>query len=202
MISKALTIIISQLNQYIPTPAGGSEVVVMGNIALHDSADADGLQERVVVSLVNVEEESTLKNGVNYQKILGKVEYVERPVYLNLYVLFSANFPKNYSRALEALSSVITFFQHRKSFNINSAQPLPDIFDVTNPDGADLHITLELYTMTFEQVNQLWGSLGGKQMPFALYKIRLLKLQDRKVSAEGPLIEEIQNNLKNTPDSC
>ena len=50
---------------------------------------------------------------------------------------------------------------------------------------------MELYTLTFEQINHLWGSLGGRQIPFAMYKLRLVAVTDNAVIREVPLIEEI-----------
>ena len=193
MISKALSLIISQLNQYIP-PLVGDEQVVLGNIALNEATDQNNMRNKVVLSLVNVEEESTLKNTPFQQKSPAGVKYLYPTVYLNLYVLFTANYPQDYDMSLKRLSSVIKFFQSRKSFDINSAQPLPGSLKFDTPEDVDLYITLDLYSMTFEQVNHLWGSLGGKQMPFVMYKLRLVKLQDNKVFREMPLIEEIHTN--------
>ena len=200
MISKALSLIISQLNQYIPPLAGANEVV-LGNIALNEAPDQNDIRNRVVLSLVNIEEESTLKNTPIQQNGPTGVRYMYPTIYLNLYVLFTANYPLDYDTALIRISSVVQFFQSRKSFDINSAQPLPNRLDVQNPKDVDLYITLDLYSMSFEQVNHLWGSLGGKQMPFVMYKARLVKIQDRKVFKERPLIEEVQNNMKSQSDT-
>lgn len=204
MIQKAVQLLITQLNQYIDPLEGGESRVVIGNIAFNESADQDFIKDKVILSLVNIEEESTLKNAKNFSHIGGRIEYFQVPVHLNLYLLFTANYPdpKKYFTALELLSKVITFFQNRKIFNINNASPLPDLFDINDPDDQEIHLTMELYTMTFEQVNHLWGSLGGKQMPFVMYKARLVKIHERKVSGEGPLIETVENNFSSTPDDC
>lgn len=199
MISKALSLIISQLNQYIPPLAGANEVV-LGNIALNEAPDQNDIRNKVVLSLVNIEEESTLKNTPIQQNSPAGVRYVYPTVFLNLYVLFTANYPQDYDTALIRLSSVIRFFQGRKSFDINSTQPLPARLDIENPEDADIYVTLDLYSMTFEQVNHLWGSLGGKQMPFVMYKLRLVKLQENKVFKERPLIEEIHTHTKPHPE--
>jgi hypothetical protein len=201
MISKALTLILTQINQYIQ-PLAGADEVVLGNIALNELPDQNDIRDKVVISLVNIEEESTLKNGKNYVKFPGNVQYHNRPVFLNLYLLFSAHYPNSYDTSLSRLSSVIRFFQHRNSFDINSAVPIPDVLDPSNPEDADMYLTMELYTMTFEQINHLWGSLGGKQMPFVMYKTRLVQLAQPHISGEGPLIQEIVNNVKSSPENC
>jgi len=55
-----------------------------------------------------------------------------------------------------------------------------------------MKITMELYTLTFEQINHLWGSLGGRQAPFAMYKARLIMVRERNIIREVPLIEEVR----------
>jgi len=184
-------LIASQLNQYIQPIAAGDEVV-LGNIALSDSPDQNDLKDKVVVSVVNIEEESTLKNNEHHVKRGTAVSYRNHPVYLNLYVLFCAHYPNSYNTALTRLSKVIEFFQFRRSFDVNSAQPLPPGFDPSNLRDAELAVTLDLYTLTFEQVNHLWGSLGGKQMPFVMYKVRLVIVYKDVILKEVPLIREIR----------
>jgi hypothetical protein len=129
--------------------------------------------------------------------------YENRPVFLNLYVLFTANFtggvpPNNgYVQALRRLSLVLEFFQGKNVFTpANSSVTLPpELADLSNPDIAGLKLNLELYTLTFEQINHLWGSLGGRQMPFVMYKVRLIAITERSIRKEVPLIEEIETNL-------
>lgn len=192
MIDKALSLLVTQLNLYIPEDP---PEVILGNIALHDAADQDALHEKIVLSLVNVEEEATLKNNRFYHTLPNTTQYTHAPVFLNLYLLFSANYLKSYDKALTRISAVIRFFQSRKTFDIGSGTSLPPNPD---PDELALSLTMELYTMSFEQVNHLWGTLGGKQMPFVMYKGRLVMLQDRKIFREAPLIEEIKTDLQST----
>ena len=194
MIDKALLLITAQLNQYILPIIGGDEVV-LGNVALNDLPDQAAIKDKVVVSIVNVEEESALKNNGTYIKQGFGAKIHQPPIYLNLYVLFCAHYPSAYDTALSRLSKVIEFFQQRKSFDIHTAQPLPGFLDPNSMEDADLSITLDLFTLSFEQVNHLWGSLGGKQMPFVLYKLRLVKIFDNRIIKEVPLIQEIQSEL-------
>ncbi len=201
MINKALELLQSQLNQFIQ-PLAGADEVVLGNIALNEAPDQNDIMDKVVISLVNVEEESTLKNTRNYHKTLTGVQYSEPPVFLNLYLLITAHYPQAYDTALIRLSSVIRFFQSRKCFDVKNAQPLPDALDPDNPDDASLYLTMELYTLTFEQINHLWGSLGGKQMPFVMYKTRLVSISEDVSLGTGPLIEEIRNTVITNTNDC
>ncbi len=68
--------------------------VLIENIGLFETITVDNLKDSIVITVVNIEEESTLKNGRTFTKWPdGLARYENRPVYLNLYVLFTANFP-------------------------------------------------------------------------------------------------------------
>ncbi|HEY0067048.1 MAG TPA: DUF4255 domain-containing protein [Flavisolibacter sp.] len=193
MIDKALAMLRDELDNYIDLSIGSAEVVV-DNIGLLETSSADTLTKRIVITLVNLEEESTLKNSTPLRKNFGyNAVYENPPVFLNLYVLITCNYSgDDYVHALERLSAIIKFFQSRNSFSYNSLSGgmLP-----TEPDIIDLKFTMELYTLTFEQINHLWGSLGGRQIPFVMYKLRLVALTERAVVREIPVIEEIDTKL-------
>src|SRR5579863_8739700 len=101
MIKPALILLREELRHYLAAK-GDSTDVILENIGLLETADAANLQQRIVISLVNIEEESTLKNAKNYLRSGngGVASYSNTPVYLNLYLLFTANYtggdsPKN-----------------------------------------------------------------------------------------------------------
>ena len=138
-------------------------------------------------------------------KTAGGIKYIEPPVFLNLYILISSTLGQDlqdaYEFALHRLSLVIQFFQSKKSFTVKNS-PFTTISSDSNiPQEIkdDIRLNIELYTLTFEQINHLWGSLGGKQVPFAMYKVRLVKIQEN-TSFVAPVIEEIRNDevIKNT----
>lgn len=193
MIHLALSLVRSELDAYILSFPDNTdnEYVTLGNVAILESAGdtQTGLEEKVIVSVVNLEEESAFKNLPNYAKTVnGSVRYQNAPVFLNLYLLFTSNF-NNYVTSLAHLSEVIQFFQGKNVFNLKNAPGDSDA--VPDPDVAELQLILDMYTMTFEQINHLWGSLGGKQLPFVMYKARLVKILDRRTTGTGPIIEEI-----------
>src|SRR5882672_4263804 len=98
MVVDALSLLLAQLNQYIHqadgNPAGTASVAVWGNIAhLDDTETATALENHLVLTLVNVEEERTLKNSgtVSRDANLG-VAYHNPALHLNLFVLFTSNY--------------------------------------------------------------------------------------------------------------
>ncbi len=197
MISSAIRLIADELDAYLAASGIGA-VVTLGNVADLEQENTAALRERILVTMVNIEEESTLKNSLppSFNNAVGGLSYEEPPVYVNLYLLFSATYeqrPDGYETALNRLASVIRFFQVRRTFSVQNSPngSLVASTQVSQEDKNYLRLYLELYTLTFEQINHLWGSLGGKQVPFVMYKMRLVRLRDRATTGTGPVIEEV-----------
>ena len=206
MIYRALALIRDELVAYLKgigyDNTNANDIVLLENIGLFESSSSGlNFDDKIILTLVNIEEESALKNSHFVKKdFAGPARYENPPVFLNLYLLISAcnkstgADDKSYGNALDRLSVVIRFFQGRNSFSIATSMG-PVIPDNLETEILRLKITAELYTLTFEQVNHLWGTLGGKQMPFVMYKLRLVEIKEAKVLREVPLIEEIETNL-------
>jgi hypothetical protein len=81
---------------------------------------------------------------------------------------------------------------------IECFQVQPDLSFATSPVvgnvSQDVQIVLDLHSLTFEQVNHLWGSLGGKQVPFVLYRARLVAIAAPQRQSEAPVITEVAAN--------
>ncbi len=176
----------------------GSNEVALSNIAKMDDGETSELADSIIITLVNVEEESTLKNGRNYQRSSnGSLSMVEPPVHLNLYLLFSAVPAETgaqdvYEVALTRLSLVIEFFQSNRVFTNTLSQVISDSEETSEVQIPFMRLQVELYTLTFEQLNHLWGSLGGKQVPSVMYKVRLVRIQGSDPKPL-PVIEEIDS---------
>lgn len=191
MLRNAVKLINSELRTYIASTDGaandGPDYVVMGNIALSENADQNNsIKDRIVASVINIAEESSLKNAPHFERSGNQARYRNAPVFINMYLLFSANYA-DYGTALKRLSNVVTFFQGKNVFTLKDS---PGEASQTE-DSSELRLIMELFALTFEQVNYVWASLGGKQMPFVLYKVRMLQVQADRAYAEGKLIEEI-----------
>lgn len=192
MIDTTLILLRNELASYINLKDASVNVVI-DNIGLAETSSGETLSNNVVITLVNIEEESTLKNQPALKRpfINNRGTYQNPPVYLNLYVLFVSNYSGNdYPLALKRLSYIIQFLQGKNSFSSSSSVSGGSL-DISNDNVTDLRFTLELYTLTFEQINHLWGSLGGRQMPFVMYKLRLVAVTEGLALREVPVVEEI-----------
>lgn len=189
----ALTLVLSQLNQYLHhvdgNPVGTTDPVILGNISqLDNNTVANDLENKVVLTLVNLGEESTLKNNQAHSVTpSGSIDYHNPPIYLNLYLLFSANYT-NYTTALRRQTQVMTYFQGNNIFTLASSSGSP----LTIPATSDTSLTLDLMSLNFEEVNHLWGSLGGKQFPSVIYRGRLVMVLDQRLLDSGGIIEEVE----------
>ncbi|MBK9337415.1 MAG: DUF4255 domain-containing protein [Lewinellaceae bacterium] len=199
--STLIKIIIEQINQYIRSVEEHSAqdftgvAVKLGNIATAKFAGGDNVQltNKVVVTLVNVDEESTLKNQTNSRLQNGQYIALQPVVHVNLYLLFTANFDE-YETAINYLFRVLEFFQGKRVFKFKNA-PVSGVNAKALEQAGEVELAAELHTLSFEQVNDLWGSLGGKQMPFVLYRLRLVPVQMEQIIGREGIITEIDLNI-------
>jgi hypothetical protein len=190
MIHPILKFLAEQLNTYVDqvkkTGDGiESPYVILQNISRLDE-DALKTTNKILISLLNIAEESSLKNNPDHTMMKNDaVTYSNPPLNLNLFVMVTS-FMTNYENALIYLSHAITFFQGKYSFTLKNSttevEGLPD----------DFHIILDIYTLGFEQLNYVWSTLGGKQHPFICYKVRLLKIERESTKEIRGVIKEIQ----------
>jgi hypothetical protein len=200
--------IVEELNHYLQELNDDSTIlqVVAGNVGLVSAltgGNANYMDGKIVASIVNLMEEGTLKNSSAYRGNSIHPEVENPPVYVNVFLLFSANpsfqstttpdAGQEYINSIASLTQVIEFFQGKRLFNLHNS-PLPIFLPETPLDGdslpphlQDLDIKMELVSLTFEQINYLWGSLGGKQLPFVLYKAHFVPVKRSNLLSRGAL---------------
>ncbi len=192
MIVEAMALLLRQLNDYVAQAdrsVGAPPQAVWGNIAQLDRTEvATELDNHLVLSLVNIEEERALKNGRTATTLSASdVRYMNRPYHLNLFLLFTANY-RDYGTALRRLAQVLTFFQGKQKFTFaNSPGPNP-------PQGGivEFSLAMDLLSLSFEEVNHLWGFLGTRQGPSAMFRGRLVVVSDQRVLETGARIQELE----------
>ena len=202
MIAHALTIVSHEMKEHVkdayPSSSGQPVEVVLGTLA-EGVTDDTKLRDKIVLSIVNIREEKALKNLPNYvrNEVTLKASYENPPVFLNFLVLATITHG-DYKNALSVLSRVIRFFQFRNVFTQDSV--LPASLTTNAPDNPldqleTFKLIFDFYSPTLEEANHLWGTLGGKQYPCALYMLRMLDLKFRAVQSESGLITEVQSDF-------
>ena len=198
MISHALTIVMNELNKHLVDNYHSIDPQVgLRNPAEGFTAGAGGgaQREMLYVSVVNIKEEKTLKNQPNFVRndTTLTVRYENPPVFLNLLILMTATHAE-YNNALLVLSRVIRFFQFKNVFSQDTVAPQSITKSMPlNPFDQleEFKLIFDLYSPTMEEVNHLWGTLGGKQYPFVLYILRMLDLKFPAVQKEARLVTQV-----------
>lgn len=195
MIDNVLKYTASEVNKYMVRKTDPSldpsitHWVELGNVVKlqdNDGGEDNHLAGKMVLSLINIEEDKVSRPPVSFIRSDETIQIKNPKVYLNLYCLFaSAN--KDYEKALAQLSLVIRFFQF---YPVITRQSNPS--DNPKLDPRVEKLAFDLMTLNFEQMNQLWGTLGGKYLPSVLYKMRLIAIEDETPKAEVKPILKIR----------
>jgi hypothetical protein len=178
MIDEVLMYIKKEMQAYIG--ASDAEVFIEGLQALRHDNGTRG----VYISLVNLEEEGTMKNTRHYIKQDNEVRYRQPSVFLNLYLLFTF-YHTDYEKNLLQLSRTVEFFQSRPTFPNQHLVP-GNAF----PESVE-KLVFDLYNLNLEQLNHLWGVLGSTYLPSVLYKVRLVEVQSDETQ-DVPSIQHIE----------
>lgn len=195
MIYETLEILKDQVSLYLEGQLGDSNLVVLENIAKLDDPDVSTMNDKVVLSLLNIQEIASLKNKPNIQVKNGQTVYLNKPINLDVFVLFSVN-RSGYDKSLTALSSIIEFFQSKKVFDQTNTPLNPTIIALN--DITEFRFTIDLHTQSLEQLNYVWGALGGKSLPNVMYKLRLLKIERGNIQDVGTPITEVIGSFSKT----
>lgn len=189
MLLETFQFIADELNKYLilkGVVSSDTPRVELGNTARAYDTDiltgSDPIANRVILSLVNVEEDRVSRQQENYVKSIVSTRYKSPPLFLNLYMLVAVN-RNNYGQSLSWLSHVLQFFQFQNVFT-----------PITHPslDSRILKLIVELHSLNFEQINHLWSTLGGKYLPSVMYKIRQITLDEDLMISESGFIKEIK----------
>ncbi len=189
MIHSALTFLQDELNRYLSLKLSLNtlSLVTLGNVAFIGDADkAAQIGDKVLITLVNIEEDRVSKSHEYAVKTATGITYRNPKVHLNLYVLFSAN-RNNYLEALKNISYVVQFFQYRNVFDAGNSPDLPMKVE---------RLICDLCSFSFEQSNQMWSVLGGKYIPSVLYKVRLVHIEEELDEMSGAYITSVGINEK------
>lgn len=153
----------------------------------------------ITIMLVGLEEERREGKRPRFvEKEDKKIVKLNPPVELDLFILFVAH-QSNYETALRDLSGVISFFQSNSVFDelrfpsLNSA-----VVDAENKPWRLIEkLIFNLYSLSFEQQNNLWAMLGSKYIPSAVYKMKMLTVFDTKSRERAVPITELNFNENN-----
>lgn len=178
-----MTCIVDELNEFFRTKLRVNEdkVVLSGIMNLDGSIAIQG-ENKVLVTLINIEKEPSAKSNANAPGARTFANTAS-PMSVNIYVLFSSYFSgNNYPEALRFTSFVIAFLQEKGVFS-QSNTPRLDV-------GIE-KLTFEMESLGSEKLNNVWATLGAKYMPSVLYKVRMLTFDTSVVREYRPSVSGV-----------
>jgi len=202
MLRTALEFLSDELNLYLkrkdPANFGDVDCVVLSNLMKPDATFALPMDQgtenfKVIVTLINLEEDRVAESQLYYQRVNDKIQVVNPPLNINAFVLFSV-FASHYLTALRLLSYIISFFQSTSVFEDSQYPQMNSKAESDKPWQRIDKMLATLHPTTFEQQNNLWAALGAKYMPSVIYKIRTFTFIDTEPKMEAPPITEVTIN--------
>jgi len=189
MIANALNQIQSQLNGFLVRQFDLTEdLVVLSNLADSEGRAEEQIQNKVALTLVNITRET---NAAPARRPVSSANRnnIAPPLYVNAYLLISANFGgQNYPEALKILSTVIGYFQGARVMDHSNT---PDL-----NAGID-RLVLEYEDLSLQELNNIWSVHGGKYVPSALYRLRVVAISPDMVKGEIPVFSKPETNIGN-----
>lgn len=195
MIDRTLNFICDQLNSYLVTKLqlhSNERAIVLSNVSqLNETEPSSGGEhadpQNAFLSLINIEEDRMSKSQENFVRgVDGSIVYKNPKIYLNLYLLFSVNL-SSYTESLKRLSLIIQFFQYQNVFTSLNTPSLPDDID---------ELVVDLMSLSYQDLNNLWGILGSRYLPSAMYKMRMISIDENFTYGDAGLIKKITINDK------
>jgi len=181
MIDSVLVSVVAELNEFLRLKFRlKDERAVITNVVAQDGSPALKDENRILVSLINIQEEK--KVTPKHLPSSGP-----KPVYLNLFVLFSAAFnPRLNVEALKFISAVVAFFQSKPVFDPQNTVEL---------DPGVEKVIFDIHNLTLQEQSNMWASVGAKCMPSVLYRIRMVVIDEALMTYEAPAIEGMERDM-------
>jgi hypothetical protein len=187
MIGQFINFLKDDINSFISSKKGVDDnFVVFANLnnVIESTQNSDN---KIVISIVNIEEEKLIQSPDNYIKSKTEVKYKNPPVWLNFICLFTfyTRSIENYD-GIDMLANVVQYFQSRPRINKITAV-VPANFPVLYDD-----FRAEFVSLNYEQTNYLWGLFGGKYHPSVVYKFKTIPIDNLDITPGGPPILNTQ----------
>lgn len=164
MIDRALACLAKELDAHLQAKAGAGP----GTVVLDRVVDDNGLwaipDDSVGMMLVNVQSDRVPKAPAAAGPLeLGGPSASGPALHLSLWVLLAAQ-SREYPAALQHLSHTLAFFATHPLFTRASHPALGE--------GVD-SVEVVLEPLDWEQLDQLWSFVGGRQVPSVVYRVRV-----------------------------
>ena len=169
--ANLLTYYAASLDEYLhhkfQQPEGMAEVGIIGSGASEKPC-------KLIVSLVNIERETA--GGISAGISRNSSDYMRTfaPLLLNLDLMLAAVYDeKRYAESLSVLYESLLFIQSHPYFEL---------------DGQKY--TVEIVTLSAQDINNIWTTLGGQYYPSVMCKLRRLAVDAEEAVSSGGIARE------------
>jgi len=180
MIGDILNTIAKEVAEYVDAqiefPSGKKSVVLAK--PTNNKGDMSIPDNSVALSLLNIDEEVSMRNPMISKRVEGDKVYTQTPgISLNLNIIFIANFPSDYLSELNYITKIVEFFQQKDTFTLSNTPSL-------QKQGRYVEeLVFKLSTTKLEDQHQVWNLLGIKYMPSVMFNVgKILIQEDEKLS--------------------
>ena len=166
IIYEGLKAVSGSLNDAFRSSARWStDKVVLSGLAEPDGNPPIGIENKLVLTVIGLENEAVLKNQRSQVKgFSGRIGKTHASYHFTLNVLMSAA-SVNYEEGLKLLSDGIGFVQSKPSITHQNTPGLHESIE---------RLTLETMQVSVEHLSHIWGAIGSKLLPSILYKVRMI----------------------------
>lgn len=166
MIQKILTYYATRLDEYLQKkyhqPEGIAEVGYIGNSTEEKPC-------KMIITLLSVERETAGGISGPVQKSTDGYARLSPLLLMNLNLILAAVYDeKRYAESLSVLSDTLRYVQATPSFEL---------------DGQVY--TIEIMTLSSQDINNIWTTLGGQYYPSVVCKLRRLAIASGEITATG-----------------
>lgn len=164
-----------------------------------DTINKDGdMDSAIYITLLRIEEETSRKKQNIFHRTGSENGYYAAPdLCVNLYILISSH-AENYNTGLMQISTTMSILNTIYDFAYvdKDVSKEKESDQKANVYAAVQSLSIELQSMTAEQNNSLWQTLGCKVMPAVCYKVRLLTISDETNRVAAPIVRKSVVNVK------
>jgi Pvc16 N-terminal domain len=184
-IRGTLELIRRRLNQFIHgADPRVDQWVILANLVDQNGTPNEAAKDKIVMFLANIQREVTISTyNPNVPTASGTYAVVAPPLYVDLFLLFYANFyDHTYHQGLGAISRTISFFQQNPRFTHAN---LPGL----DPEIEKLYF--EMVNLEPVELNYLMGLTGSKYLPSVYYKVRMIPFQAGATQAQVSAVQGV-----------
>jgi hypothetical protein len=185
MIGDILVLLKNRLNSHFRSLVSGDPGYSEDKLFFVDGgvkADQNPFKlDAVSVLLFNIEQDKAFRQAEPYARLSsdGISKRVQPDIAFNLYLLFAVRFT-TYEQGLHYLSLIVQYFQTHNHLNHENTPELPDNID---------HLSIELFSMTMAQQNELWGSLRTGYLPSVAYRVKAIIFRSEDTLPQSDISE-------------